>query len=44
MDAAIGLAAWNPNKTMQQLIAEADAAMYRDKHKVKVANPPARRA
>jgi len=31
VDAAIGLAEWNPNETAQQLIERADSAMYEDK-------------
>jgi len=31
MDASIGLAEWREGTTMQQVIAEADTAMYRDK-------------
>ncbi len=33
VDASIGLAEWKEGKAMQQLIAEADAAMYQDKSK-----------
>jgi GGDEF domain-containing protein len=31
LDAAIEFAEWHPGETMQQVIVEADAAMYRDK-------------
>ena len=32
IDASIGLAEWHAGITAEQLMAEADAAMYRDKH------------
>lgn len=35
MDASIGVGEWRKGRTMQQLIAEADAAMYADKKKAK---------
>jgi GGDEF domain-containing protein len=33
MDASLGLAEWREGITMQEVVAEADAAMYRDKNK-----------
>jgi diguanylate cyclase (GGDEF)-like protein len=33
MDASLGLAEWREGVTMQEVVAEADAAMYRDKNK-----------
>ena len=33
MDASLGLAEWHEGTTMQEVVAEADAAMYRDKNK-----------
>ena len=33
MDAALGLAEWKNNASMQEVVAEADMAMYRDKNK-----------
>ena len=32
MDASVGIAQWRPGSTLQQVVAEADAAMYRDKN------------
>ena len=39
MDASLGLAEWGEGRTLQEVIAEADAAMYRDKnnHRAKAA-------
>ena len=31
VEASIGLAEWHPGKTMEEVIEDADAAMYRDK-------------
>lgn len=36
MEASIGLAQWNPGDTLQYLIAQADAAMYRDKQNPRI--------
>jgi diguanylate cyclase (GGDEF)-like protein len=33
MDASLGMAEWKDGKTMQEVVAEADMAMYRDKKK-----------
>jgi diguanylate cyclase (GGDEF)-like protein len=33
MDASLGLAEWHEGTSMQEVVAEADAAMYRDKNK-----------
>jgi PleD family two-component response regulator len=32
MDASLGLAEWREGATMQEVVAEADTAMYRDKN------------
>ncbi|MGC2638390.1 MAG: GGDEF domain-containing protein [Acidobacteriaceae bacterium] len=39
VDAAVGLAAWQPDISFQQLIAEADKAMYRDKRQTRPPRP-----
>jgi PleD family two-component response regulator len=31
VDASVGLAEWHPGETMEEVIEEADAAMYRNK-------------
>ncbi len=36
MDASVGVAEWHPGITVDQLIAEADAAMYRDKKQARL--------
>jgi PleD family two-component response regulator len=33
VEASIGVAEWKAGKTLQELIAEADAAMYKDKNR-----------
>jgi len=39
VDAAIGIADWRPDESLEQLIAEADAAMYLDKNRSRPEQP-----